>query len=305
MFTINSISNLLTLYIFKSKEYVNSTLLGLGKIYLVCKSIIKIELSILFMSLYYVYIFIMSQDIVEIYFLSFLLLTTTLVILINITNYWVSNSQLKKFFPILHSIIKYTLFILLIINLVYLIIIMLKFLIIIITSLKKSFLNMDIKKKLKDLKLSWDYSWAKNKGKRPQEGTLFFDLKDNRKNKKKASYLKEKIFQAQRKNLNKKHSSTTFKQKSFNNKRGFNKSINIENNPKFTVRDQLNNVKSEFKAYDNQENKFKKIVVGINKGKEEFYPKESESLFTEYVNLIKILKKHLKYVEKTLSKNKS
>jgi hypothetical protein len=65
------------------------------------------------------------------------------------------------------------------------------------------------------------------------------------------------------------------------------------------------NVKSEFKAYDKQENKFKKIVVDINKEKENFFPNESRFLFNEYVSVIKILKKNLKSVEKVLSKKKS
>jgi hypothetical protein len=74
--------------------------------------------------------------------------------------------------------------------------------------------------------------------------------------------------------------------------------------PKFTVKEQLNNVKSEFKAYDNQERKFKKIVIDINKKKENFFSDESRFLFKEYISVIKLLKKNLKSVEKKLLKEK-
>lgn len=282
----------------------------LNKMYLILKinkGTIKIEPSIFITLLYYVYVFTISQNIVEVYLSSFLLLTGVLFKLIKITNYWINNNQLKEDFPIFHSIIKYILFALLIIVSLILIIIGQKLLMMVITYLKKLFLNMDIKNKLKDLKLSLEYKWVKNNNNKPNkpEGTFFFDLNNKKENKKKASYLKEKIFDAQKKNLNKDFTSTTCKQESFSQKRNWTKSINIEDNPKLTISEQINNVKSEFKAYDNQEKKFKKIVVDINKEKEEFFPNESQSLFNEYVSVVKVLKKNLKLVEKTLSKNKN
>jgi hypothetical protein len=117
--------------------------------------------------------------------------------------------------------VKYTLFVLMIINSLILIIIGQKLLIIIITYLEKLFLNMDIKNKLKDLKLSFDYKWVKNKGNKPKnpDGSFIFDLKNKKKNKKRASFLKEKILEAQNKNLNKDFSNTAFKQESFSKKR--------------------------------------------------------------------------------------
>lgn len=162
---------------------------------------------------------------------------------------------------------------------------------------------MDIKKKIQDLKLSLDYKWFKNNGNKPNKPkeTFFFYLNDKRKNKKKVSSLKEKIFEAQRRNANK--NTPNFKQNSFSEKRNIKKSINIGDQPKFSISDQIKDAEYEFKAYDNQEKKFKKIVVDINKGKEGFYPNESKSLFNEYVSVIKVLKKNLKLVEKTLSKN--
>lgn len=271
------------------------------------KGRIEMESSIFITLFYYVYVFTISQDTIEIYLSSLLLLTGVLIKLIKITNYWVNNNQLKKDFPIFYSIIKYILFALLIIISLVLIIIGQKLLIMVITYLKKLFLNMNIKSKLKDLKLSLDYKWVKNNGNKPNkpEGTFFIDLNNKKENKKRASYLKDKILDAQKKNLNKDFTNTTLKQESFSQKRNWTRSINIEDNPKFTISEQINNVKSEFKAYDNQEKKFKKIVVDINKEKEEFFPNESKSLFNEYVSVIKVLKKNLKLVEKTLSKNKN
>ena len=253
---------------------------------------------------YHIYVLTISQDVsAEAYLESFFFLTGVFINLIKITNNWVNNNQLKEEFPIFHSIIKYTLYVLLIINSIILIIIGQKLLTMIITFFKNLFLNMDIKNKLKDLKLSLDYKRFKNKGNKPNGGSFIFDLKNKKKNKKRASFLKEKILDAQKRN--KDLPNTTLKQESFSKRRNWKKSINIEDNPKFTAREQLNNVKSEFKAYDNQENKFKKIVVDINKEKETFFPNESKLLFKEYVGVIKILKKNLKSVEKVLSKNKN
>lgn len=266
----------------------------------------KLKGSFFITFLYYIYVFTISQDIIEIYLSSFLLLTGVLIKLIKIINYWVNNEELKKDFPIFHSIIKYTLFALLIIISVILIIIGQKLLVMVITYLKKFFLNLNIKKKFKDWKLSLDYKWFKNNGNKPNKPkeTFFMDLNNSKKNKKKASYLKERVLNAQKRNLDQSSPSTTFKQQSFSEKRNIKKSINIGDRPKFTTEDQIKNVEYEFKAYDNQENKFKKIVVDINKEKEKFFPNESQSLFNEYVSVIKTLKKNLKSVEKKLSKNK-
>jgi hypothetical protein len=93
---------------------------------------------------------------------------------------------------------------------------------------------MDIKNKLKDLKLSLDYKWVKNKGNKPKDGNFIFDLQNKKKNKKRASFLKEKLLDTQKRNLNK---DFTFKQESFSKRRNWDKSINIEDNPKFTIRE--------------------------------------------------------------------
>lgn len=257
---------------------------------------------------YSTYISIINQNPFEIYLSGFLFLIGVLIKLIQITEIWVKNNQLKQEFPMFHSIIKYILWGLLSINLIILVIIGQKLLIMAITYLKKFFLNMNIMNKLRDLKLSLDYKKVKNNEPRKPEVKFFSDLKNKKKNKKKASSLKEKIFNLQKKNLEEgaQHTissrDTTFNQTSFSERRGWNQTINLGNNPKFTRNDQLNNVRSEFQAYDNQEKKFKKIVVDINKEKENFFPDESTSLFKDYITVIKILKKNLKSVEKNIKK---
>ncbi len=267
------------------------------------KGIRKTELLIL---VYCAYIIIIDLDILYRYIFSFFFLTGVLIKLIKMTKNWVNNHELKQYFPMYHNIVKYMLFGLLILNLLVLIIIGQKLLILIITYFKGFFLNMNIVNKLKDFKLSLDYKWVKNKDNKPKKPNVnfFFDLKNKKKSKKRASSLKEKILDLQKKNLNKDYSNTTFKQESFSQKRNWKESINIEDKPKFTIHEQLNNVKYEYKAYNNQEKKFKKIVIDINKEKEEFFPNESKSLFKEYVSVIKILKKNLKSVEKILSQEK-
>ena len=308
--------NVFKLYLFTSNKHIYSEvyykityLINKGYIILslLIKKIKKDRRKVEILALVYcAYTFLINQDILYKYLFSFLFLTGVLIKLIKITRNWVKNRQLKQEFPISHNIIKYILFGLLILNLLILIIIGQKLLIFIITYLREFFLNTNILNKLRDLKLSLDYKWVKNKDKRPQkpEGYSFFDFKNKKKNKKRASYLKEKILDSQNKNLNKDYPNTTFKKESLSKRRNWKESIYIGDNPEFTINEQLNNVKHEYKAYDNQEKKFKKIVIDISKEKEEFFPGESKSLFKEYVGVIKILKKNLQHVEKTLSKDK-
>ena len=263
------------------------------------------DIFVNFSIVYSGYISLKNQDTLEISISSFIFLIGVLIKLIKITEIWISNDQFKQDFPVLHNIIKYILFSLLSINFIILIIIGQKLLIMIITYLKKFFLNMNIMNKLRDLKLSLDYKRVKGNNPKNPEVQFFSDLKNKRKNKKKASYLKEKILNIQQKrNLNKNSTDTTFKQTSFSERRGWKETINLGDKPKFTVKEQLNNVKSEFKAYDNQERKFKKIVIDINKKKENFFADESRFLFKEYISVIKLLKKNLKSVEKRLLKEK-
>jgi hypothetical protein len=48
---------------------------------------------------------------------------------------------------------------------------------------------------------------------------LIFDFQNKKKNKKRASFLREKILDAQKRNLNKDLPNTTFKQESFSKRR--------------------------------------------------------------------------------------
>jgi hypothetical protein len=108
------------------------------------------------------------------------------------------------------------------------------------------------------------------------------------------------LLNTQKRNLNNNSPDTVINKTSLGQRKGWKENINIKDNPQFLIKDQIDNVISELKAYDNQEKKFKKIVVDINKEKENFFPNESKSLFNEYVSVIKILKKNLKSLEKNL-----
>jgi hypothetical protein len=80
---------------------------------------------------------------------------------------------------------------------------------------------MNIINKLRDLKLSLDYKRVKGNNPKNPKVQFFSDLKNKKKNKKKASYLKEKILNIQQKiNLNKNSTDTILKQTPFNERRG-------------------------------------------------------------------------------------
>ena len=174
------------LFTYNKSKYLGSKVYNfLIKIYLkpnVHRGIYLIAPPVNLALVYHIYVLTISQDVsAEAYLESFFFLTGVFINLIKITNNWVNNNQLKEEFPIFHSIIKYTLYVLLIINSIILIIIGQKLLTMIITFFKNLFLNMDIKNKLKDLKLSLDYKRFKNKGNKPINGSFIFDLKNKKK----------------------------------------------------------------------------------------------------------------------------
>ena len=299
---LNSLINKIDLMIFHCNKTKTLAFFNLKKkdiclVVLISQGFVDVCINISI--LYNIYISINNENSFEIYLSSFLFLIGILINLIKITKIWVKNNQLREEFPILYNIVKCILLSLLIINLVVLFIIGKKLLVLLINYLKKLFFNTNIMHKLKDLKLSIDYKKVKNNKPKKPKISIFSDLRNKKKDKKKAFYLKEKIFNIQKRNLNN-SSNTTFNKTSFSKRRGWNQTINLGDNPKFTANEQLNNVRSEFKAYDIQEKKFKKIIIDINKGKENFYPEESKSLFKEYITVVKILKKNLKYVEKNI-----
>lgn len=91
---------------------------------------------------------------------------------------------------------------------------------------------------------------------------------------------------------------------SFNSSRKWEKTITIEERLQLSISQQLDRIKYEYKAYDNQEKKFQDTINDINNNKEKFYPKESKALFKEYIKLIKDLKINLKSMETNLKKHK-
>lgn len=66
----------------------------------------------------------------------------------------------------------------------------------------------------------------------------------------------------------------------------------------------LENIIKEKNAYNMQEKKFQNIINNINANnmENEWFPKESKPLFTEYIELIKILKDNLKSFQENISR---
>lgn len=120
--------------------------------------------------------------------------------------------------------------------------------------------------------------------------------------KEKALEMKKKVLYSQNKgssvkNFNDKTSNPLFKRK-------WDKKIVIEERPQLTISQQVDRIKSEYKAYDIQEKKFKNTINNIKKNKENFYPNESTNLFKDYIEIIKDLKTNLKSMKKNLKKVK-
>lgn len=248
--------------------------------------IYKIRSSLFFVLSFCIYIYSINKNILWNEFYCLLFLIGASIKLITIIYQWNNDYKTKEKFYLYHYIIKYILIILLLFIILLLLVIGFKFIISIITLLKMNILN-----RLKHLNESLEYkrSNLKNKPKNPKFNFISFWKK--KKERKKALNLKNKILQIQNNNNNNKIHDLNITP--FNEKRNWNEKINIEKIPTFSSLDQLNNVEHEFKAYDNQEKKFKKIISNINKKKENFFPDESKYLFKEYVTVIKVLKKNL------------
>lgn len=206
--------------------------------------------------------------------------------------------ELKKFYPLSFNIIKFLLLGLLLLNIIIIIVLGLKILIL---------FKVNIMNKFKDWKLNIDYELRKrNKWQKKPESFKIFSLKkfkEKRKAAKTAINLKERIFEIQK---NKDTINPDFNLKSANislsKNRNWTNRIEIPKGSDFTIESQIKNIDDEYQAYFNQEKKFKKIVIDINDNKENFYPKESKSLFNEYVKVIKLLKSNLKDIKKELKK---
>lgn len=257
--------------------------------------IYTIKFPILFSIAFCINIF-FSENIFFLDLCYIFILTGIFIILIIITQNWIDNINKREYY-LFNSIVKYIFIILLFFIALILIVVSFKFILSFITLLKSNIIN-----KLNDLKLSLDYRLSKlnNKPKKP-EFNFYSYYKERKKSKKKALALKEKLLQIKH-NQYTINSSNPSSLDSLSTKRNWKGKITIENTPTFSSSDQLKNIKYEFEAYNNQEKKFKKIVVDINKERENFYANESESLFNSYVDVVKILKRNLKEIEKNLKK---
>jgi hypothetical protein len=206
--------------------------------------------------------------------------------------------ELKLNYPLSFNIIKYLLLGLLLLNIIIIIVLGLKILIL---------FKVNLMNKLKDWKLNIDYELRKgNKWPKNSESFKIFSLKKKKEKRKAAETvinLKERIFEIQK---NKDTINPDFNLKSasisLSKNRNWTGIIEIPKGSDFTIESQIKNIEYEYQAYFNQEKKFKKIVIDINDNKENFYPKESKSLFNEYVKVIKLLKSNLKDVKKELIK---
>jgi len=256
-----------------------------------------------------IYLFLGNYNIIYIYFYKFSFLIGTSIKLIIINKKFIEYDKLKHNFPLIYNIIKWFLLGLLFFNLCLLVVIGQKIWILTINYLKNfvssGLLKINIIDKLKDWKLDLEYKRFKGpqNPKDPKNSTIsfFFNKKKSKENKKTAFELKEKILEVQS-NLNENNLDLKPIQTSFNKKRNWKETIDIKEVPSFSVSDQLKRAQDEFKAYDNQDKKFKNIVINIGKEKENFFPNESRTLFNEYISVIKILKDNLKSVEKNLKK---
>jgi hypothetical protein len=274
-----------------SKDSLNSFLdLLVNRIY---NKIYTIKFTILFSLAFFINIFFNNEHLFFLELSYSFILTGIFITLIIITQNWIDNTN-KREYSLFNSIVKYVFIILLFFIALILIVLSLKFILSFITLLKSNIIN-----KLNDLKLSLDYRLSKlnDKPQKP-EFNFYSYYKERKKSKKKALALKEKLLQIKdnQRTINSLNPSFLAEKRNWKGK------ITIENTSTYSSSDQLKNLKYEFDAYNNQEKKFKKIVVDINKERENFYANESKSSFDSYVGIVKILKRNLKEIEKNLKK---
>jgi hypothetical protein len=178
---------------------------------------------------------------------------------------------------------------LLIINLSTLIIVGEKVWLLILNFIKKLFLKSHLIAKLKDLKLSLEYKLRKSpkSPKDPENNLLFFQQKKDEKSKKlelkkRAEDLKNKVLDNQTSSLVQKD----FKELSFCRNRNWEGTVAIYKTPELSIADQIKHINEELDEYKSKIEKFKQVVINIDKGKENFYPNESRSLLNNYIDII-------------------
>nr|QWS06145.1 hypothetical protein [Clonostachys compactiuscula] len=224
-----------------------------------------------------------------------------------------------------YIIIKTLLLILITLNLIFLGLITIQIIVILIISVFKYFLNFYSSFKFSlftgksKLNINLKGIFSENNPKNPKNSnTNFFSDSNfklrNKKKKinkdisKKALEMKEKLLKVQKTNI---ENATLQTKSSWNNniniqstlpsgktmKRKWDSSIIIEEKQNFTFEDQLNRIQEEYKAYDNQDRKFRSIINNIKKEREEFYPNDAQFLFQDYLDILKSLKQNLKSME--------
>ncbi len=129
--------------------------------------------------------------------------------------------------------------------------------------------------------------------------------KDERKEIKDFYEERKKLFKIQKRNME--EGIQNFKdvyspKEPLHEKRGWIKTIDIEQRQELSFVEQVNKIKNEFEKYENEGKKFEEIISNINNNKEGFYPKESKILFKNYLKLIKSLKINLQSMKTNLEK---
>jgi hypothetical protein len=176
---------------------------------------------------------------------------------------------------------------LLIISLCALIIVGEKVWLLLINLIQKVFFNSQIITKLKDIKLSLEYKLRKSpKSPKDPKNKFFFFQKDEKSKKlelkKRAEDLKNKVLENQTSSLVQKD----FKELSFCKNRNWEGTVAIDKTHEFSIADQIKHINEELDEYKSKIERFKQVVINIDKGKENFYPNESRSLLNNYIDII-------------------
>lgn len=245
----------------------------------------KINPLIFFSLGYCIYIFLGDRDLILIYLSNILSLIGVCLQLIILLKNLTQNTSIKTKFPLVYILIKYFLLGLLIINLLILIIVGQKVWFLTLNFIKNLFFNSHIITKFKEIKLSLEYKLRKTpkNPKDPKNKLFFFQKKKDEKSKnlelkKRAEDLKNKVLKNQT-------SSLVHKELSFKNRK-WEGTIAIDKTHEFSITDQIKHINEELEEYKSKIERFKEVVINIDKGKENFYPNESRSLFNNYIDII-------------------
>ncbi len=259
----------------------------------------SIDSYLMFLFSFIFYYFFSDANILFLYISNFFLLIGIIPKLIIFNLCFIESKFIKANYPLVYIIIKYLSCILLLLLICLLIINISKIMGIIITYIKNFLLNK-LKEKFKIFK-----SALTKEPRDPQEPeeNIFLPSKDKKINKKKADKLKNMILNKQKENSHRSLWDAGADLGSPSYKDNWHGTVNVQRVEDFSFNSQLGNIHEEFRLYDIQTKKFKKIVHNIDRKKEEFFPSESKPLFKEYIDLVNILKKNLKSLEKNLKKS--